>query len=126
MMAWPLWVSATALMALCLFIAVSGGLLAIAITDTYQTVLIIGGALAMTFIGLHQVGGLGHLIEATPPHYWALFRPLSDKDYPWLTLILGYPVIGIWFWCTDQTMVQRLLAARGFRQAIGGGLAAGF
>jgi solute:Na+ symporter, SSS family len=126
MLAWPLWVSATVLMALCLLIAVSGGLLAIAITDTYQTVLIIGGALAMTMIGLHHVGGIDKLIESTPPDYWTLFRPLSDKSYPWLTLVLGYPVIGIWFWCTDQTIVQRVLAARGFRQAMGGGLAAGF
>jgi len=126
MMSWPLWLSAAALMALCLFIAASGGLLAIAITDTYQTVLIIGGALAMTLIGLHHVGGLGRLVQATPPHYWELFRPLSDKQYPWLTLILGYPVLGLWFWCTDQTMVQRVLAARGYRQAVGGCLAAGF
>jgi len=126
MFAWPLWVSATVLMGLCLLVAVSGGLLAIAITDTYQTILIIGGALAMTLIGLHHVGGVGKMIENTPPDYWTLFRPLSDKNYPWLTLVLGYPVIGIWFWCTDQTIVQRLLSARGFKQAMGGGLAAGF
>lgn len=126
MLAWPLWVSAAALMVLCLLIAVSGGLLAIAITDTYQTILIIGGALALTWIGLDKVGGLVKLVEATPPSYWELFRPLSDQHYPWLTLVLGYPVIGIWFWCTDQTIVQRVLAARSFRQAMGGGLAAGF
>jgi SSS family solute:Na+ symporter len=126
MLAWPLWGSAVALMALCLVITVSGGLLAIAITNTYQTILIIGGALALTLIGLHHVGGIGQLIEKTPPHYWTLFRPLSDKDYPWLTLILGYPVIGLWFWCTDQTIVQCVLAARGFRQGMAGCLAAGF
>lgn len=126
MLACDLWVSATVLMVLCLLITVSGGLLAIAITDTFQTILIIGGALALTLIGLHHVGGIGQLIEKTPPHYWTLFRPLSDKDYPWLTLILGYPVLGIWFWCTDQTIVQRVLAARGFRQGMGGCLAAGF
>lgn len=126
MLDWPLWLSAVSLMAMCLLIAVSGGLLAIAITDTYQTILIIGGALALTLVGLHHVGGVGKMVEATPPHYWQLFRPLSDKDYPWLTLVLGYPVLGIWFWCTDQTIVQRMLAARGFGQAMGGGLAAGF
>jgi SSS family solute:Na+ symporter len=126
MLAWPLWISAAALMLLCLVIAASGGLLAIAITDTYQSILIISGALAMTLIGLHHVGGISRLVAATPPHYWELFRPLSDKDYPWLTLVLGYPVLGIWFWCTDQTIVQRVLAARSFSHSVGGCLAAGF
>jgi len=126
MLAWPLWFAAVVLMVLCLLIAMSGGLLAIAITDTYQTILVIGGALAMTLIGLHEVGGIGQLVAKTPAHYWQLFRPLSDSQYPWLTLILGYPVLGIWFWCTDQTIVQRVLGARSFRQGMGGCLATGF
>lgn len=126
MLAWPLWASCVALMAVCLAIAVSGGLLAITITDTYQTILIIGGAAALTLIGLNEAGGIGNLIANTPPDYWKLFRPLSDPQYPWLTFVLGYPVIGVWFWCTDQTIVQRVLAAKGFRHGMGGCLAAGF
>jgi SSS family solute:Na+ symporter len=61
------------------------------------------------------VGGFPALYEATPSHFWNLFQPNHSPDYPWLAIILGYPVMGVWFWCTDQSMVQSVLGARDLR-----------
>jgi SSS family solute:Na+ symporter len=55
-------------------------------------------------------------LQSVPADYWRLFRPANDSVFPWTAIVLGYPVLGIWFWCTDQTIVQRVLAARNKRQ----------
>ncbi|MBN2215585.1 MAG: sodium/solute symporter [Bacteroidales bacterium] len=65
----------------------------------------------------HQFAtGVKVLYEETPSSYWNLFLPLDDRNYPWLAIILGYPVMGVWFWCTDQSMVQSVLGARNLQQ----------
>jgi len=64
------------------------------------------------FLGLYKVGGIENLINGVPKEYWQVLKPTNDKVYPWHAMLLGYPVIGIWFWCTDQTIVQRTLAAK--------------
>ena len=56
------------------------------------------------------------MLFRSPSAYWNLFLPLDNNDYPWLAIILGYPVMGVWFWCTDQSMVQSVLGARNLRQ----------
>jgi SSS family solute:Na+ symporter len=56
------------------------------------------------------------IYENTPASYWNLFLPMNDANYPWLAILLGYPVMGVWFWCTDQSMVQSVLGARNLRQ----------
>ncbi|CAB4009905.1 sodium glucose cotransporter 5-like [Paramuricea clavata] len=59
--------------------------------------------------------------------YWAnMFRPIDDPDYPWLGLWLSLPIIGIWYWCTDQVIVQRTLASKSLAHAKGGTILAGF
>ena len=93
----------------------AGGLAAVMITDAFQTILMIAGAAALTIIALYEVGGISRLAETTPESYWQLIRPTNDADYPWHAMLLGYPVMGIWFWCTDQTIVQRVLGARNLR-----------
>ena len=66
------------------------------------------------------------LPQAYPPHL-TLFRNVGDPGgLPWYSLVLGYPVIGIWYWCTDQTIVQRVLAARDENHARAGALFTGF
>ena len=50
--------------------------------------------------------------DIVPSEYWKLFQPNTDKDFPWLPILLGYPISGLWFWCTDQSMVQPVLAAK--------------
>jgi SSS family solute:Na+ symporter len=63
-------------------------------------------------VGLDKVGGPMALYNATPDNYWNLFQPNDSVDYPWLAILLGYPVMGVWFWCTDQSMVQSVLGAK--------------
>ena len=114
-MGWPLWLSLTVLMAIATSFTIIGGLSAVMITDAFQTVLMIAGAAALTAIGLYEVGGIGGLVEKVPDSYWTLLRSGPEADYPWHAMLLGYPVAGIWFWCADQTIVQRVLGARDLR-----------
>lgn len=116
-----------------------GGLLAVVWTESVQTVLLLVGAVCITAVGYFQVGGWGGLTEtlATPGHplagtvlpdgrvlnwgtenFLSILRGPDDPSMqPWLGILLGYPVIGIWYWCCDQTIVQRVLAARDEKQA---------
>ena len=70
----------------------------------------------LTIAGLYKVGGVSALAEAVPADYWNLFRPNDDPAFPWLPIILGYPIMGVWFWCTDQSMVQPVLAAKNLKE----------
>jgi SSS family solute:Na+ symporter len=115
-MNWPLWVSVLALTAVATSFTVAGGLAAVIVTDAIQSILMIVGAAAMTLIALAEVGSIERLVHGVPESYWQLIRPPSDPKFPWPALVVGYPVMGIWFWCTDQTIVQRVLAARDVRQ----------
>ena len=112
----PLWVSLLLLVAVAAFFAVAGGLEAIAYTNMFQMILLIVVSLVLTVMALQQVGGFNALVEKTPAHYWNLLRPMDDADYPWLAIALGYPVMGVWFWCTDQSMVQSVLGAKNLKQ----------
>lgn len=111
-----MWLSALVLLVIAAFFTMLGGLKAVAYTNVYQMILLIVVSTALTIAGLVKVGGVGGLMAAIPDDYWHLFRPNSDEAFPWLPIILGYPVMGIWFWCTDQSMVQPVLAARNLRE----------
>jgi SSS family solute:Na+ symporter len=78
--------------------------------------LLIAVSLLLTVVGVYKAGGIMAVYEKTPPHYWNLFLPLDNPDYPWLAILLGYPVMGVWFWCTDQSMVQSVLGAKNLTQ----------
>ena len=116
LLGWPLWLSLAALLAVATFLTVAGGLAVIIVTDTFQSILMLAGIGTLTAFGLHAVGGVGALIEKIPAEHWSLIRPASDPDYPWHAMFLGCIVTGTWFWCTDQTIVQRVLGARDLRQ----------
>lgn len=91
---------------------VLGGLGAIVKTGVLQSVVVTVATIAIGVLALNEIGGLSTVINSTPKEFWTIFRPASDPVYPWHAVILGYPVIGIWYWCTDQTIVQRVLAAK--------------
>jgi solute:Na+ symporter, SSS family len=112
----PLWLSILTLVLVSAFFAVAGGLKAIAYTNVFQMILLIVVSLIITIVGVVKVGGPTALFEKTPSHYWNLLLPMDDKSYPWLAIALGYPVMGVWFWCTDQSMVQSVLGAKNLRQ----------
>ncbi|MBP7462160.1 MAG: sodium:solute symporter, partial [Candidatus Delongbacteria bacterium] len=103
-----------------------GGLNAVIYTDIVQTVILVLGALTLTMIGLNQVGGFSGLEQKLPPEFFSMFKPMSDPDFPWTGIIFGAPILGIWYWCTDQYIVQRVLSARHINHARSGTIMAGF
>lgn len=112
----PMWASASVLLVISAFFTMLGGLKAVAYTNVYQMVLLIIVSAVLTIVGISHVGGLSALVSKVPADYWVLFKPNSDPDFPWLPILLGYPVMGVWFWCTDQSMVQPVLAARSLKE----------
>jgi len=106
---------------------VFGGLKAVLYTDTAQTVILLIGSFAITFIGLSQLGGWSELqqVAAENSERFALWRPIDDPDFPWLGILIGSPIVGIWYWCTDQYIVQRTLSAKNLRHARRGALFGG-
>lgn len=89
-----------------------GGLRAVLYTDLVQMFLIIGGSVIVTAIGLHRIGGWHALKSTLEPEAFSLWRATSDPKFPWTGLIFGTTILGVWYWCTDQFIVQRTLSAR--------------
>jgi SSS family solute:Na+ symporter len=77
----------------------------------------IGGAIVVTVVGLDAVGGWSELRAAAPPEFFSLWRATSHPDYPWTGILFGAPILAIWYWCTDQYIVQRTLAAKSIGEA---------
>jgi SSS family solute:Na+ symporter len=123
---WSLWKTAVVLVIATGIYTVAGGLAAVIYTDTVQTLILICGAVALTLIGLHRVGGFEHLRTMVPASYFHMMRPSTDKDFPWTGIFFGAPILGIWYWCTDQVIVQRVLSARDEGHAKLGTIFAGF
>ncbi len=117
---------------------VVGGLLAVVWTESVQTVLLLVGAICITVVGYHAIGGWEALSQtlANHPHpllgkeggealattsFLSMLHPGNDTtvigNVPWYSILLGYPIIGIWYWCCDQTIVQRVLAAKDEKHA---------
>lgn len=103
-----------------------GGMRAVAYTEAIQTVVMVLGAATLTYFGLQAAGGWSGVKASLPEGYLNMWRPNSDPDFPWLPLVFSSSIVGIWYWCTDQYIVQRVLAARnikeGRRGTIFGGL----
>lgn len=112
----PMWVSVLVLIGISAFFTIAGGLKAIAFTNVFQMLLLIVVSAALTIVGVVKAGGPMAIYENTPASYWNLFLPASDPNYPWLAILLGYPIMGVWFWCTDQSMVQSVLGAKNLKQ----------
>src|SRR5712672_2993708 len=123
---WSLWKTAIVLVIATGIYTIAGGLAAVIYTDTVQTLILIAGACALTFIGLHRVGGLEHLRSMVPASYFHMIKPASDPNFPWTGIFFGAPILGIWYWCTDQVIVQRVLSAKTEGHAKAGTIFAGF
>ncbi|MBD3321085.1 MAG: sodium/solute symporter, partial [Chitinivibrionales bacterium] len=123
---WPLWTCSAILAIIAVTITMAGGLASVIITDTFQTIIMIIGSTIVTIIVFNHVGGIKELVDNTPEHYWKLFRSGEGVNYPWYSIVFGYPVMAIWFWCTDQTIVQRVLGAKSIREGQLGTVFTGF
>lgn len=95
---------------------VLGGMRAVVYTEALQTVVLVLGAATLTFVGLNAVGGWSGMKASLEPGYLNMWRPASDPDFPWPSLVVTSTIVGIWYWCTDQYIVQRALAARNITQ----------
>jgi SSS family solute:Na+ symporter len=122
------WVGAFVTVILTGIYTVLGGLRAVVYTEVAQTFLLLMGSAFITYYGLQELGGWGELrdLAAANKDAFALWRPLSDPDFPWLGIMIASPVIGIWYWCTDQYIVQRTLAAKDLKNARRGAIWGGF
>src|SRR5499427_6221706 len=123
---WKLWETAVVLVVATGIYTIAGGLAAVIYTDTVQTLILITGAVVLTVIGLIRVGGLAHLRTMVPPNYFHMIKPASDPNFPWTGIFFGAPILGIWYWCTDQVIVQRVLSAKDEGNAKAGTIFAGF
>jgi solute:Na+ symporter, SSS family len=104
-----------------------GGLLAVVLTESVQTIILILGAVFVLGFGLTAVGGWSGLVSSVEPVKLTILRTAAETpSLPWYSVFLGYPIIGLWYWCADQTIVQRVLGAKDERQARLGPLFAGF
>jgi SSS family solute:Na+ symporter len=124
-----------------------GGMRAVAYTEAVQTIVLVVGSALVTFFGLQALGGWSELRAIVPSDMFNLWKPLVpdglegtwapvsnarqmawyfNDNYPWLGMLICAPVIGLWYWCTDQYIVQRALTARNETQARRGTIAAAF
>jgi len=123
---WDMMTSAIVLVIITGLYTIAGGLSAVIYTEVIQTVVLIGGAVLLTTLGLNEVGGFSGLQAKLPPEFFSMFKSASHPDFPWTGIIFGAPILGIWYWCTDQFIVQRVLAAKNINHARSGAIFAGF
>jgi SSS family solute:Na+ symporter len=108
-----------------------GGLRAVMVTESVQTIVLLSGAFIITGICFHKSGGWSGIHETLQStgnsDKLSMLRPLGDSSgMSWLAVLVGYPVLGIWYWCADQTIVQRVLGAKDENHAKAGALFCGF
>lgn len=114
----PFWYGAIGIVIFTGLYTIVGGMKAVIYTETLQTIILIAGSLLITYLGLQEVGGWGQLTETVrevSPQHFNMWRPMSDPDFPWTGLLFGGTIVGIWYWCTDQYIVQRTLAANNIK-----------
>ena len=110
------WTGALSTVVLTGIYTVLGGMRAVVYTEAVQTIVLIVGAAALTFIGVEHVGGWKSLTETVTPEYLNMWRPMTDPDFPWLPLLITSSIVGVWYWCTDQYIVQRALTAKDIKE----------
>ncbi|XP_078265832.1 sodium/myo-inositol cotransporter-like isoform X2 [Rhinoraja longicauda] len=149
---WDLYLSIIVLIGLTAVLTVTGGLVAVIYTDVLQAILMIGGALTLMVVGIVKVGGFEEMkrryMLATPnvtaiiasfnlsstntcrihpkEDSLRMLREPTDEDIPWPGFLLGQTPASVWYWCADQVIVQRVLAAKNIAHAKGATLMAGF
>tara|TARA_B100000949_G_scaffold235646_1_gene261337 strand:+ start:7505 stop:9124 length:1620 start_codon:yes stop_codon:yes gene_type:complete len=110
------WTGAIATVVLTGIYTVLGGMRAVVYTETLQAIILVVGAAALTFIGLDHVGGWESMKQTVTPEYLNMWRSASDPNFPWPSLLIASTITGIWYWCTDQYIVQRALTAKNIKE----------
>jgi solute:Na+ symporter, SSS family len=141
------WVGSIVVIVLTGIYTILGGLKAVAYTEAMQTIVLVLGSILITIFGLKALGGWGELRSIIPSDMFNLWKPLVpsglegtwapvkeagrmawyfNDNYPWLGMLFCAPIIGLWYWCTDQYIVQRALGAPNEREARRGSITASF
>ncbi len=121
-----IWAGAVILIVATGVYTVFGGLRAVIYTDFFQAFILIGGGVLLTVIAISDLGGLSVLVERTPPEFFSVWKSFDNPEFPWTGILLGAPILGVWYWCTDQMIVQRTLAANDVATAQRATILAGF
>jgi SSS family solute:Na+ symporter len=132
------WVGSVAVVVLTGLYTAIGGMRAVAYTEAVQTAVLVAGSLLLTIVGLRTLGGWAELRRILGPEAFNLWKPLVPEgvegtwapvlepgrmawyfnaDYPWVGMLFCAPIVGLWYWCTDQYIVQRTLGAPNEREA---------
>ena len=127
------WISAIGLVVITGIYTVLGGMKAVLWTSVIQTPVLLIGSIVILVVGLTKIGGWNELMEicranTTPlgDSMTSLIRSKGDPDFPWTGVLLGSAIIGFWYWCTDQYIVQRVLSGRDQKQARRGAIFGGY
>ena len=141
------WVGSILVVVLTGLYTIAGGMKAVAYTEALQTLILIFGSILVTIYGLHALGGWDVLKSTVPAEMFNLWKPLIphgvqsswapvkeagkmawyfNDNYPWLGMLFCAPIIGLWYWTTDQYIVQRALSAKNITESRRGSIAAGF
>lgn len=120
------WMGAFVTVALTGAYTILGGLKAVIYTDAIQMVVMILGAILITAFGYSHFDSYQDLTSHLGTGFLSMWRPMSDPDFPWTGIIFGAPILGVWYWCTDQYVVQRALSAKNITEARRGSIFAGF
>lgn len=121
----PMWQTISALAVVAGIYTIAGGLAAVIYTDAIQTVMLLLGSVIISIAAFSKVGGWEAITAQVSPDMLSLIRPLDDPGVPWLGLFTGLPLLGVYFWCNNQFMVQRVLSAKNLWHGRLGSLFAG-
>jgi SSS family solute:Na+ symporter len=111
------WTGALVVVSLTGIYTILGGLRAVLYTETLQMVVLIAGSAIVTVLGLDAIGGWDNLVATAGSDHLNLFLPADHPEFPWPGMVFAPPIVGLWYWCTDQYIVQRALAGRDETQA---------
>ncbi|RAK50835.1 sodium:solute symporter [Phenylobacterium deserti] len=118
----PLWQVAAVLAGITGLYSVTGGLRSLLATEVVQAVVLLVGGLVITVFAFQHAGGWHEVMTRVPPEKLSLIRPADDPAMPWTGLVIGIPIMGFYFWCSNQFMMQQVLSAQSLDQARWGSL----
>lgn len=121
----PIWQTISLLAFAAGLYTIMGGLKAVMVTDVVQAVILILGSILIAYFAIDAVGGLAAIEAQVSAEKMSLFRPIDDPATPWLGVLIGIPILGFYFWCTNQFIVQRVLSAKNLNHARWGSLFGG-
>lgn len=116
---WDIYEASLLLLLITGLYTVAGGIRSVIFTGAFQTIIILASGVVLAYACIKQAGGFEAMIndDNIPEKYFSTFKPLSDDNYPWVGMLFGAPILGIWYWCTDQFIVQRILSSKNVASA---------